>query len=78
MNGYERLEKYSKLIGWSNPKNWDKIIKWKKQYPELGKEVYGGSSSVVEYGTKDKSFPIVDTTNRNPVTGVQSPAIALY
>jgi len=40
LNGYERLEKYSKLIGWSNPKNIDKVIKWKKQYPKLGKEVY--------------------------------------
>lgn len=77
LNGYERLEKYSKLIGWSNPKHWEKVIKWKKQYPELGKEVYGGSISVVEYGTKGKSFPIVDTTNRNPVTGVRFSVTAL-
>jgi len=39
LNGYRRLETYSKLIGWSNPKNIVKVIKWKNQYPKLGKEV---------------------------------------
>ena len=40
LNGYTRLEKYSRLIGWSNQKNIDRVIKWKKQYPTLSKEVY--------------------------------------
>ena len=45
LNGYERLEKYSKLIGWSNPKNIDRVLKWKKQYPKLGKNVLNGGDS---------------------------------
>ncbi len=39
LNGYERLAKYSKLVGWSNPKHSEKVKKWKEQYPKLGKEV---------------------------------------
>ncbi len=42
LNGYKRLEVYSKLIGWNNPKNIVRVINWKKQYPELGKEVMAG------------------------------------
>ncbi len=37
--GYKRLEKYSKIIGWSNPAKINKIKKWKNTYPSLGKEV---------------------------------------
>ena len=37
--GYKRLESYSKIIGWSNPKNINKVINWKRKYPKLGKEV---------------------------------------
>ena len=47
MNGYERLEKYSKLIGWSNQKYIDKVLKWKRQYPDLGKNVLNGGDSLV-------------------------------
>ncbi len=39
LNGYKRLEAYSKLIGWSNPKHLGKVIRWKKEYHDLGKEV---------------------------------------
>lgn len=39
LNGYKRLEVYSKLIGWHNPKHLRKVIKWKDEYPELGKDV---------------------------------------
>ncbi len=39
LNGYKRLALYSKLIGWSNPKNINKVIKWKAQFPKLGREV---------------------------------------
>jgi len=42
LNGYNRLAKYSRLIGWSNPKKKDKVLKWKNKYPELGKEVMVG------------------------------------
>lgn len=39
LNGYERLRKYSKIIGWNNTKNINKVVEWKRRYPELGKEV---------------------------------------
>ncbi|MAG53029.1 MAG: hypothetical protein CMH62_03645 [Nanoarchaeota archaeon] len=39
LNGYERLEKYSQLIGWSNPKHLKKVKEWKKRYPKLAKNV---------------------------------------
>ncbi len=39
LNGYKRLANYLKLIGFSNKKSIDKIKKWKKQYPELGKDI---------------------------------------
>ena len=39
LNGYKRLATYSKIIGWSNPKNINKVIKWKRKYLKLGKEV---------------------------------------
>jgi hypothetical protein len=42
LNGYNRLAKYSNLIGWSNPVKRDKVLKWKNKYPELGKEVMVG------------------------------------
>ncbi|MBU0466174.1 MAG: LAGLIDADG family homing endonuclease [Candidatus Woesearchaeota archaeon] len=42
LNGYERFERYNKLIGWHNPKHLRKIKKWKKQYPKLGKDVMVG------------------------------------
>jgi len=45
LNGYDRLEKYSNLIGWSNPKNINKVLKWKKQYPKLGEKVLNGGDS---------------------------------
>lgn len=40
--GYERLAVYSKMIGWSNPKHVNKVIKWKKNYPSLSKDVMVG------------------------------------
>jgi hypothetical protein len=39
LNGYKRLEKYLKLIGWSNSKHLNKIKKWKFSYPEISKNV---------------------------------------
>ncbi len=35
LNGYKRLERYEKLIGWSNPKHLKKIKAWKQLYPNL-------------------------------------------
>ncbi len=42
LNGYKRLETYSKLIGWHNPKNINKVINWKNKYPLLSKGVMVG------------------------------------
>lgn len=39
LNGYERLKKFNELIGWNNAKHQEKIKKWKKQYPELSKDI---------------------------------------
>ena len=39
LNGYERIERYSKLIGWNNPKHLKKVTSWKENYPNLGKNV---------------------------------------
>ncbi|HLC63697.1 MAG TPA: LAGLIDADG family homing endonuclease [Candidatus Nanoarchaeia archaeon] len=39
LNGYERFALYSKLMGWSNPVQKNKVINWKKKYPNLGKTV---------------------------------------
>ena len=39
LNGYKRLEKYSKLVGWSNSKHLNKVKKWKFSYPEISKNV---------------------------------------
>lgn len=39
LNGYERLARYSRLIGWDNPKYIKKINNWKERYPKLGEEV---------------------------------------
>ena len=65
LTGYGRLEKYSKLIGWSNPKHIDKVLKWKKRYPKLGKNVLNGDDSLmVERGLVE------------PMVGVQFPVVA--
>lgn len=45
INGIGAFIKYRKLIGWSSPKNLDKIKRWEKDYPELNK--YGDCSSTV-------------------------------
>ena len=47
MNGYERLERYSKIIGWNNPKHINKVKKWKELYPQLGKNVNTNMVAVV-------------------------------
>ena len=39
LNGYERMRKYSQLIGWNNPKHLNKVKEWKEAYPELSKGV---------------------------------------
>ena len=39
LNGYERMKKYSQLIGWNNPKHLNKVKEWKETYPELSKGV---------------------------------------
>lgn len=38
LNGIGSLLRYEKLIGWSSPKNLNKVKEWKIQYPELNKE----------------------------------------
>jgi intein/homing endonuclease len=38
LNGIGSLKRYEKLIGWSSPKNLNKVKEWKIQYPELNKE----------------------------------------
>jgi len=35
LRGYKRLERYSKLIGWNNPKHLNKVKQWKNTYPKL-------------------------------------------
>lgn len=47
LNGYRRFEKYSKLVGWNNPKNINKIIKWKERYPDLSKNIMVGMVQLV-------------------------------
>ena len=37
--GYENLIKYSKIIGWHNPKHLNKVKKWKIKYPQLSMAV---------------------------------------
>lgn len=39
LNGYDRLEKYYKLVGWHNPKHLRKVKEWKRLYPQLSKEM---------------------------------------
>ncbi len=48
LNGISRFKKYEQLIGWSSPKNLNKVNEWKLQYPELNN---GGCNSVAEYAT---------------------------
>lgn len=48
LNGISRFKKYEQLIGWSSPKNLNKVNEWKTQYPELNN---GGCNSVAEYAT---------------------------
>ena len=48
LNGISRFKKYEQLIGWSSPKNLNKVNEWKFQYPELNN---GDCNSVVEYAT---------------------------
>jgi hypothetical protein len=38
LNGIASFKRYEKLIGWSSPKNLNKVKEWKIQYPELNKE----------------------------------------
>jgi hypothetical protein len=38
LNGINSLKRYEKLIGWSSPKNLNKVKMWKIRYPELNKE----------------------------------------
>lgn len=35
MNGYANFNKYSKIVGWNNPKHEKKVLKAKREYPEL-------------------------------------------
>ena len=49
LNGISQFKKYEKLIGWSSPKNLNKVNNWKIQYPELNRN--GGCSSMAEYKT---------------------------
>ena len=39
LNGYERLERYYEMIGWSNPKHLRKLKEWKIKYPMLAKNI---------------------------------------
>ena len=48
LNGISRFKKYEQLIGWSSPKNLNKVNEWKIQYPELNN---GECNSVAEYAT---------------------------
>lgn len=38
MYGVETLKKYEKLIGWSSPKNLNKVNDWRNRYPQLNGE----------------------------------------
>ena len=35
--GTETLERYEKIIGWSSPKNLNKVAEWRRRYPQLNK-----------------------------------------
>ena len=35
--GVETLERYEEIIGWSSPKNLNKVAEWKRRYPQLNK-----------------------------------------
>ena len=43
INGVDAFKRYENLIGWSNPKNLNRIEEWKKRYPKL----YGDCSVTV-------------------------------
>lgn len=38
VNGIGALKRYEKIIGWSSPKNLNKVNDWKKRYPQLNKD----------------------------------------
>ncbi len=37
LNGINKFNRYRELIGWSSPKNLNKIKEWEKRYPQLNK-----------------------------------------
>ena len=39
LNGYKKIERYSQLVGWNNPKSIKRIINWKNAYPKLSQGV---------------------------------------
>lgn len=39
LSGISNFQRYEKLIGWSSPKNLNKVNDWKKQYPELSRDM---------------------------------------
>ena len=45
IRGINALKRYEKFVGWSSPKNLNKVNEWKRRYPELNKN--GECSSVV-------------------------------
>ncbi len=77
IRGIEALRRYEEFIGWSSPKNLNKVNEWKIRYPELNKR--GDCSSMVKApGCGRVCLQNKKRSRQNPGDGGPIPPFRLY